>query len=162
MTHDDLISAVVVWLAAQTGLPVIRAYEEIEIPGGQYATVDLQQINPMNDNPISEVLTEVDDITYAAHAREYEYVFAVNIWRKPIPSQHLARIKEIIDRSDKVDLGDLHFIHSMGGVVNLNEDTKQGWLPRAYATLSIRGITETAIEADIIDQIGEVIIAPAG
>lgn len=156
-----MISAMVRWVYAATGLPTIRAGQDFNRPSEAHATVDLSLIDEVNDNHDTQTWT-VDDDSAAVNRRfEGEVVFSVNIFDQADPLGSMAKVKAAARADETYIVDDAHtggtglMIHEAGPIAALRELENSRYVDRAQMNLTARvHIIETS-ETEIIEEVEE-------
>lgn len=172
MTNDEIIDAVVQWVAGVTGTATIRAYQSGPRPALPYIMVNLTGQAEVRDNPQGIDYTpsrededpptedtagnpEYPPIT-AAPVIETEWRFSIHGYAatdgqatdviRPIKSAQ--RLSEILE-----PMNPNLFIHETSQFRNVPEWVNSAWEPRANIDLFLRGLTRDGFVISTIDDI---------
>lgn len=157
--YDDMISAVIRWVAAQTGLPTYRAGQDFNRPSDAHATVDLSIIDDVNDNHDAQSWT-VDEESAAVNRRfEAELVFSVNIFDKEDPIAQMHKVKRAARAAETFAIDGIHdggsglAVHEVGPITPLRELENSLYVTRAQMNITARVHVIETSETEIIEEI---------
>lgn len=159
MTYDEMISAVVQWVAAASDLPTYRAGQDFDKPAGAYATVDLSIIEDAFQNHDAETWAVDEDSAAVTRHREIAATFSVNIWDASDPISVMGAVKAAAnDPADYLADASGLAVTETGPINPLREFENSRHITRAQMNLTVGGyVTETSA-TEIIETVPSITI----
>lgn len=159
MTNDEVHSAVVRWLATQTGKTVIKAHQGAPNPPLPYVMVNMTGTAEVREwasnieyTETAEDNSEGEKIVSAAPVIEMEWRFSVHSYGDN-PTDILRPVVSAVKLSQVMEplLPGL-LIHEVSQVRNVPDWINNQWQPRGQMDVFVRGITRDASNVDVIDE----------
>ena len=159
MTDDQVISGLVRYLAALTGLRVIRTHESGKAPALPYLAVNFTGSAVVRQHEAATEYTNTHipnsagkDTIKAVPVTEMEWRFSVHSYGSE-PSAPLRRVvaAQRVNHPLEATLPGL-VIHDHSTVRSVPDWINNAWEPRAQIDLFVRGITRDDFTIDVIDQ----------
>ena len=159
MTNDEVHSAVVRWLATQTGVTVIKSHQGGTSPDTPYVMVNMTGTAEVRERAIDIEFTETavensegEKIVKAAPVIEMEWRFSVHSYGDN-PTDILRPVASAMKLSQVMEplLPGL-IIHEISEVRNVPDWINNQWQPRGQMNVFARGIIRDASNVDVIDE----------
>ena len=159
MTETEVWGDVVEFLAAVTGLTVIKSHESGPRPAKPYMMVNFINLREVKEHHIdteyvdTEVEnTEVEHIIEAVPVIESEWEFSVHSYGDS-PTTPFRKIRSIARiGGPHQGLDRLLTLFDVGRVANVPDVINNKWEPRSNAKVFIRAYTRDGFVIDVIDQ----------
>lgn len=158
MTEDEVINAVVRFVARVSGLVTVRSHESGKAPALPYAMVNFTGMAEVRENPQGITFTDTGQpngqgqtIIRAAPAVEAEWRFSVHAYGDE-PVSRLRTILTAVKLSQVMEpaLPTL-IIFENSQIRSIPEWIDNRWEPRAQMDLFVRGIIRDTFDVDTID-----------
>lgn len=162
MTDRDVHSALVRWLAAITGLGVIKDHQGEDRPAQPYIMVNMLGSAPLRDRPAMTEYQHGDtgdmgtaDVyppVTATPVIEVEWRFSVHAYGEH-PTDILRPIRSAMHLAQKQEpLLPSLVIHDISQIRNVPDWINEKWEPRGQMDLFLRGFTRDGFEIDVIEE----------
>lgn len=158
MTNDEVISAVVRFLARVTGVQAIRAHESGRAPSLPYVAVNFTGTAQVRQHARDIEFTDTgapngagETIIRAAPVIEMEWRFSVHAYGSE-PTGFLRPVASALELSQAMEPlfpGLVIFDHS--AIRSVPEWINNRWEPRAQMDLFVRGIVRDSFEVDVVE-----------
>lgn len=154
MTDDQVHSAMVRWLAALTGVTVIRTHQSGPAPAEPYIAVNLTTTRQIRQHA-QVVDYDTEDSAGAVAAStvlEVEWQFSCHAYGEE-PLAILRPVRSAIQLAQMHEplLPDL-VIHECSQIRNVPDWLNERWEPRAQIDIFVRGLTRDGFDVDVIEQ----------
>lgn len=158
MTEDEVISAVVRFVARVSGIVAIRANEGGNAPALPYAMVNFTGLAEVREHAATIEFTDTglpnsegEHIISAAPVMEIEWRFSVHAYGAD-PASKLRPIKSALKISQVLEPAlPLLVIFDSSQIRSVPDWIDNRWEPRAQMDLFVRGIIRDDFDVDVID-----------
>lgn len=154
MTDDQVHSALVRWLAALTGVTVIKTHQSGPAPATPYIAVNLTTTRQIRQH--AQVVEYDDEDTAgdiaAAPVLEIEWQFSCHAYGSQ-PTSILRPARSAIQLAQRHEpmLPNL-VIHECSQIRNVPDWINEAWAPRAQMDIFVRGLTRDGFVIDAIEE----------
>ncbi|MBB4063685.1 phage neck terminator protein [Gellertiella hungarica] len=158
MTEDQVISAVVRFVARVTGVKAIRAHEGGQAPALPYVMVNLIGMSEIREHPTDVEFTDTGqpntsgkNIINAAPVIEIEWRFSVHAYG-PNPASMLRPVLSAMKLAQVMEpaMPGLIFFDA-SAIRSIPEWVNNQWEPRAQVDLFARAVIRDAFAVDVVD-----------
>lgn len=160
MTDQDIIDALVRWIASKTSSLVIQADQSGDLPNVTYVIVRFTGSDAVRDHvqdveyvELSDLDNEGNKLIKATPVIETEWRYSIHAHGQQMPSDLLRPIRsaaEIAQVSEPLFPGLI--IHELSQIRNVPEFVNEDWEPRAQMDLFLRGLARDGHFVNTIEE----------
>lgn len=153
MTDDQVITALVRWLAALTGTGAIRMHESGPVPELPYIAVNLTGTAEVREHAADIEFADVSTDVVARPVVETEWRFSVHAYGGESPTDILRPIRSAVQLAQRLEpLMPTLVIHEVSQIRDVPDWINNAWEPRAQMDVFVRGLTRDGFVIDVIEQ----------
>ena len=152
MTDDQVVTALVAWLAAHTGVAVIRTHESGVAPALPYVAINLTGTAEVREHAAEIEYADVATNVVARPVIETEWRFSVHAYGES-PTDLLRPIRSAVQLAQRLEpMMPTLVIHEVSQVRDVPDWINNAWRPRAQIDIFVRGLTRDGFVNDVIEQ----------
>lgn len=153
MTDDQVVTALVEWLAALTGVTVIRAHESGDAPPAPYVAVNLTGTVEVREHAAEIEYADVAADVVARPVIETEWRFSVHAYGGESPTDILRPIRSAVQLAQRLEpMMPTLVIHEVSQIRDVPDWINNAWRPRAQIDIFVRGLTRDGFTIDVIEE----------
>lgn len=159
MTDVEIWEAVIRWLADQTGLTVIKAYQSGERPPKPYLMVNPTAFRHLRQMPrdieykdLETLNSEGKKEVEATPVIDGEWTFSVHSYGQE-PTAPLRLIQSMCEVAQRLEpLSPALTVNETGPINSVSDWVKNDWEPRAQMPLYVHGVVRDGAVVDVIEE----------
>jgi hypothetical protein len=153
MTDDQVVTALVQWLATHTGVTAIRTHESGKAPAMPYVAVNLTGTAELREHAAEVEYADVSTDVVARPVIETEWRFSVHAYGDESPTGILRPIRSAVQLAQRLEpMMPTLVIHEVSQIRDVPDWIQNAWRPRAQIDIFVRGLTRDGFVIDVIEQ----------